>query len=237
MNAMTELVIPERFCGPPTSANGGYACGLVARLLHGAATVTLRSPPPLGRTLSVRRDDHGVSIWDGETLVAEGKALTPGFDVPPPVGLEEARRATEHYEWMHDHPYPTCFVCGPHRADGDGLRIFASPVAGRHVYASPWTPRAELADEDGLVHPEFTWSALDCPSGLATNAFGGVGRILLGRLTADVRRPVRAGHEHVVTAWPISRDGRKLYTGSALFSAAGDLLAAAQAVWIEVGGG
>ena len=50
---MDEVVIARRFCGPPTSANGGYACGLVAGLLDGRARVTLRSPPPLDRPLQI----------------------------------------------------------------------------------------------------------------------------------------------------------------------------------------
>ena len=224
---MPDVVIHERFRGPPESANGGYACGLVAQFIDGPAEVTLRSPPPLGRSLEVR---PGVSLWDGETLVAEGRAAGPldPDDVPDPVGIEEARAATEHYEWMHGHPYPTCFVCGPDRTEGDGLRVFPSPVAGREVYASPWTP------EPDLVRDEFAWAVLDCQSGLVTNTFDGVGRVLLGRLTADLLGPVRAGEEHVAIAWPIERDGRKLHTGSALFTGAGEMLAHARAVWIEV---
>jgi hypothetical protein len=38
----------------------------------------------------------------------------------------------------------------------------------------------------------------------------------------------------VVQAWPTSRDGRKLHTASALFSAEGELCAVARAVWIEL---
>jgi len=63
---------------------------------------------------------------------------------------------------------------------------------------------------------------------------GDVGMILLGRLAADLKRPVTAGEPHVVQAWPVARDGRKLNTASALFAAAGDLCAVARAVWIEV---
>ncbi len=70
----------------------------------------------------------------------------------------------------HEHPLPTCFVCGPARAKGDGLRIFAGPL-GRHsqnaVLAASWIPDPNLAAEDGLVAPEFLWSALDCPTGYA----------------------------------------------------------------------
>jgi hypothetical protein len=225
---MPDVVIAERFRGPPTTANGGYTCGLVAQFVDGPAQVTLRSPPPLDRQLSVERDGPKVSLLDGDQLVAEGVPADGGFDVPPPVGVDDARAATEHYEWMHEHPYPTCFVCGPERDAGDGLRIFASPVGDRDLYAAPWTPDADL------TAPEFTWAALDCPSGLVTNTFDDVGRILLGRLTAELHKAPAAGEEHVLTAWPIERDGRKVHTGSALFSADGELLAAANAVWIEV---
>jgi hypothetical protein len=238
MAAMPEVVIAERYCGPPTTANGGYACGLVAQFIDGSAEVTLRSPPPLDRPLDVREDDGAVALWDGETLVAQGKPSGATFDAPPgPVGLDDARAAIEHYEWMHDHPYPTCFVCGPERADGDGLRIFPSPVDGGGIYAAPWTPGADLAGDDGVVRPEFAWASLDCPSGLVTNTFDDVGRILLGRLAAELHRPVRAGEDHVLIAWPIGRDGRKLQTGSALYTADGELLASARAVWIDVGKG
>jgi hypothetical protein len=42
-----SLVVAPRFCGPPGSANGGYACGLIAAYLDGQAEITLRRPPPL----------------------------------------------------------------------------------------------------------------------------------------------------------------------------------------------
>jgi hypothetical protein len=32
---VAELRLGERFCGPPASANGGYACGAIAELLGG----------------------------------------------------------------------------------------------------------------------------------------------------------------------------------------------------------
>ena len=45
-----------RFNGPPDSAQGGYACGLVAeRIDSPGAAVSLRAPPPLERPLEVRR--------------------------------------------------------------------------------------------------------------------------------------------------------------------------------------
>jgi hypothetical protein len=32
---VAELRLEERFCGPPATANGGYACGAIAELLGG----------------------------------------------------------------------------------------------------------------------------------------------------------------------------------------------------------
>ena len=234
---MSQVVIDRRFCGPADSANGGYACGVVASAVDGPAQVTLRVPPPLDRALDLRPGNGGgAALWDGETLVGEGEPATVDVDVPEPVDLAEARAAAGRYEWAQDHPYPTCFVCGPQRASGDGLRIFPGPVEGRRLYASPWTPDPSLLDGDGSVRPEFVWAALDCPSGAATTAFEGVGRSLLGRLAADLRAPVPGAGTHVLTAWPVQRDGRKLHTCSALFTERGERCAVARAVWIEVAG-
>ena len=56
------MIVPGRYNGPPESANGGYACGLVAGLLGGVVEVTLRLPPPLDRELGVVRQDGRVEI-------------------------------------------------------------------------------------------------------------------------------------------------------------------------------
>jgi hypothetical protein len=231
------VVIDERYCGPPDSANGGYACAMVARELDGPAEVTLRSPPPLGRPLRVEADGDRMLLLGGEgQLIAEGRPARVEVEVPETVSLEAAVRAASRYPWREHHPYPTCFVCGPRREAGDGLEIFPGPVEGAEVYAAPWTPDPSLGDVDGHVRPEFVWGALDCPGGIVTDLFGGVGRILLGRLSADLRLPVVAGRDHIVQAWPISRQGRKMHTATALFAADGTLCAVAVAVWIEVPG-
>lgn len=232
---MTDaVVIDRRFCGPADSANGGYACALAARAIGGPAEVTLRVPPPLDRPLSVADADGGAVLLDGDVVVAQARPAVVDVDVPAPASLAEAERAASQYPWRERHPYPTCFVCGPKRDPGDGLCIFPGPVAGRPLYAAPWTPELTLADEDGSVRDEYVWGALDCPGGVVTDLFGDVGRILLGRLAADLREPVRAGEPHVVQAWPLERDGRKLHTATALFTAEGALRAVARATWIEV---
>jgi len=50
------VMFPARFNGPPGSANGGYACGVVAQQVPADRfEVTLRSPPPLDTALGVER--------------------------------------------------------------------------------------------------------------------------------------------------------------------------------------
>src|SRR3954471_2322574 len=80
-----RVLIPRRFNGPPTSANGGYTCGLIARYVGGAAEVSLRSPPPLHTALELFRGADGeVLLRHRDVLVAEGRAAEPP-DVEPPV--------------------------------------------------------------------------------------------------------------------------------------------------------
>jgi acyl-coenzyme A thioesterase PaaI-like protein len=236
---MALVEIPARFCGPPSSANGGWTAGLLAAALPGAVEVTLRVPPPLDRSLERRLEDDGTAtLRDGDTLVAQARTVD-AVDAEPrgPVDLATARAAEAHYAWAEQHPYPTCFVCGIARTDG--LGIFAGAVPGRDdgLLAATWTPEPDAVGDDGLVRPGWVWAALDCPSGLAVVAAGAVGLILLGRLTAEVLAPVPAGGPLVVTAWGLGSEGRKLHAASALWSADGRLLARARAVWIAVAPG
>jgi hypothetical protein len=220
------MIVPGRYNGPPDSANGGYACGLVAGLLGGVAEVTLRLPPPLDRELDVLRTDGRVEIRDGEALVAEAEPVELEVEVPAPVSVETAADASTRYEGFVHHAYNTCFVCGPAREDG--LRVYAGPVEGRPgVLAAPWTP-----GED--VSPELVWAALDCPSGWAVDDFQREG-VLLGRMAAEIDRLPAPGEPHVVLGWRIGEDGRKRFAGSALLTADGEVLARARSTWIVPG--
>ena len=242
---MTSIVIEKRFCGPPKSANGGYVCGMLAGHIDGTAEITLLAPPPLGQRLDVVANEHGVDLRKDETILATGRRVR--FEVPevPIVGLSEAQDAVRRSR--HDesrHPLPMCFVCGPARVDGDGLRIIPGPLppcpdSKTGTVAAPWMPYPNLAGEDGAVAGEFVWAALDCPTG-----FAGVGAqhlgmtgtetILLGRMSARIDKRPRPGARCIIVAWPTGRDGRKLFASSALLSANGELLAVAQATWLLV---
>lgn len=217
------MIVPGRYNGPPGSANGGYACGLVAELLGGVAEVTLRLPPPLERELDVVRNDGRVEIRDGDTLVAEAEPVELDLGVPAPISLEAAAEASTRYEGFVHHAYNTCFVCGPERQDG--LRVYAGAVEGRPgLLASPWTP-----GED--VGPELVWAALDCPSGWAVDDFQREG-VLLGRMAAAIDRLPTGGEPHVVLGWRIGADGRKRHAGSALLTSDGEVVARARSTWL-----
>jgi hypothetical protein len=232
------VVIPERFNGPPDSANGGYTCGVMAQLLEAeVAQVSLRAPPPVDRPLSVTRHDGRVELHDARTIVAEGEPSELLLDVPGPVTPDEAQAASEagFDRWTAAHPFPTCVVCGPDRAPGDGFRIFPGelPGSGGH-FAAEWTPDPSLAGDDGKVHPESVWGALDCPTSAPVLTFGTQRPAVLARLTARLGCDVRAGERHAIVSWPLEVDGRKLHSACALFDESGRLLCAARALWIEL---
>jgi hypothetical protein len=229
--------IDRRFNGPPGSGHGGYTCGLIARRLEGPAEVTLRTPPPLDTELTVVEEDGALDLLDGETLVAEAAGVEDPFElaVPEPVGLPEAEAAREASPLHTEHPFRTCFVCGPDRRTGDGLRVIAGPVEGREdVIASPWEVSRALPVEKGGVSSEMVWSALDCPGGCALVLTPGIGTSVLGRMSARINAPIRPGESYVALGWPIEHDGRKHYTGSAIFNLRGEPLAVARATWIEL---
>ncbi len=219
---METLTIDARFNGPDGTANGGYTCGRIAALFGGGAEVTLRSPPPLERPLDVERDRDRLRVLDGETLVAEAVPGTVELDVSDPPSRNEAEAAAARYPGFAEHAFPRCFVCGPKREPGDGLRVFAGPL-GDGRFAATWQPNE--------VRPELVWATLDCPGAIAVG-FPDRGETLLGRFAVTIDELPRPGEHCVVLALPLGEDGRKLYAATALFGEDGRTLARARATWI-----
>lgn len=237
------ILVGERFCGPTSSANGGYATGLVAQMLGGPAEVELRQPPPLETPLSVAITSDGAEVTgpDGG-LVLRGRRLPDGepeLRVPQPVTLAEAEAASQHYVGFERHPFPRCVTCGPDREAGDGLRIFPGQVEGRPfgTVAAPWRPDASVADGDGMVATPVVWASLDCPTGFtAVNVDEERLPYVLARFAVRIEAPVPVGEDHVVMAWPLGDDGRKHVAASALLDEHGTVLARSSALWIQLRG-
>lgn len=228
-----SITLPRRFNGPPASGNGGYVCGRLARYLSGPAKVRLRTPPPLDRELKVESNGDEARLFDGDRLVAEARRAALDLAAPAAPTFAAAEAASKSCTGFVRHPLPHCFVCGPKRAAGDGLRIFPGRRADDTVFAAPWVPHASLDDGSGQVAPEFLWAALDCPGAFALMPVE-MRPILLGELGARLDGGVAIGERCVVAAWAIGSEGRKHFAGTALYNAAGAAVAVARATWVEI---
>jgi hypothetical protein len=210
--------IDRRYNGPATTGNGGVTCGLLAEQVDAAVVeVTLRQPPPLD--VDLRLEDG--SLYEGDLLVATAVPAEVDVEAPTAVGLDAARDAEQRYAGLHDHPFPTCFVCGTERSDGLGLH--PGPVGPDRV-ACTWTPEAA---ERFLV-----WAALDCPGGWSTDLPGRP--MVLGRMALEHLREVVVGEPHVVVGQALSTSGRKTLTAVALYDGTGELVARAKQTWIAI---
>ena len=222
------LSIDRRYRGPLTSANGGYASGLLAQEVDAdTVEVSLRLPPPLERPLAVVDEADGrVLLLDGDALVAEARPAELDVTPPRPPSFEEADEASRSAPTGWGSPgFAECFVCGT-RPEHDGLEIKTRLVPGREdgVVAAPWVAHG--------VRPETVWAAIDCSGAYAVHS-GARGEPVLARMTARVVRLPDEGERCVVVGWPIERDGRKLHAGTALYGASGDVLAVSRQLWIE----
>ncbi len=237
-DAAGSVSIRARFNGPPGSANGGYACGVAAGALSdGPAEVRLRLAPPLESPLAVVATGDGIQLEAAGEVVATARPWTATIDAPDAPTPEVLSAAVAGFDadgYHRHHPFERCFSCGPAREPGDGLRLFPAPVSDTMV-AWPWRPAPSTAGDDGLVDPRIMWAALDCPSGLSwLNAPDGStrGPAVLGQLAARVDRRPAVGDDLVVGGWQVDVQGRKLFAGSAVWSADGEVLARGAATWI-----
>lgn len=238
-NAIDRMVISSRYCGPPDSGNGGYVCGRLAHYADGPVKVRLIRPPPLDTPLEVLDTGAAIELRDAEGLIARASPGDGEVDPRPAPSLDEALARRQHYAGLVRHAFPTCFVCGTRRAEGDGLRIHPGidPAHARiHQVACDWRPHEDLCDTNGIVQQPYVWAALDCPSGWAFLSFEDTVAVL-GELTARILSPLKCGKDYIVAGWEIGRDGRKRFTASALYTPDGKIRATAKATWIVLEAG
>jgi len=229
---MKTLMIARRFCGPPTSSNGGYFAGLVATLASDTLTVRLLKPPPLETELALTPlADGRIEVRNGDEVVGEGRPAQLKLELKRPPSYLEALEASRRYVGFANHRFPTCFVCGTQRPRGDGMRIFAGSIPEREIVAAPWVPDASLDRGDGKVRPEFMAAALDCPGYYAVTPDDRM--MLLAEFTAHADRLVHVGESCTIIGWRIAASGRKHEAGTAIFDEEGELCGRAHALWIE----
>ena len=227
-----QLTIAPRFCGPAGSSNGGYFAGLVATLASRTVSVRLLKPPPLDTPLSVRElPDGTLQVLDKDDPVGEARNADLTLEAPQSPDYLEAVEASRRYAGFRHHRFPSCFVCGTQRVRGDGLRIFAGPLAERGIVAAPWVPDTSLEGDDGKVRAEFMSAALDCPGYYAVAPDDRM--MLLAEFTAHLYRRVHVGESCTVVGWELGANGRKREAGTALFDGKGQLCGKARALWIE----
>jgi hypothetical protein len=229
---MKTITVARRFCGPASSSNGGYFAGLIASLASDTLAVRLLKPPPLDADLGVfERTDGAIEVRHGDTPIGEGRRAELKLELPPAPSYFEAVEASRRYTGFLAHRFPTCFVCGTQRSRGDGMRIFAGPIAEQGIVAAPWVPDASLDRGDGKVRPEFMSAALDCPGYYAVTNDDRM--MLLGEFTVHLDRLVHVAESCTVIGWRIGADGRKHEAGTAIFDEDGVPCGRARAIWIE----
>ena len=187
------FTVPARFCGPPESGNGGWTSGHLAALVavtdgSPAASVRLRTPPPLDRAMAVRhggaRHGGGHGRRRAGRVGAAGRRARPRRRFPRPPPSPRPR------------PSPTATpACTTTRSRP------ASPAASTATRATrcACAPARSTTAPAGTPLPgcrarstgRMVWAALDCP-GAGRPASGGR-PMVLGTMTARVLAAARGG--------------------------------------------
>jgi hypothetical protein len=229
---LTTVSIAARFCGPPGSGNGGYVAGLLGAFSAEPLEVRLRAPVPLAVPLTIAAREAGaLELRDEDRLIATAAPAPLDLEVPAAVPETAAIAAAADWRGAREHVSPGCFVCGPGRSDGLGLRPGPLVHEGLQCVATPWRPDATLAGTCGRVRPEFLWAALDCPGYFAVVPDSRT--MLVGSFTGRVDDVVSVGERCVVAGWSLGGKGRTYRAGTALYGEDGRCVARAVALWIE----
>jgi len=229
-----ELIIATGFNGPRLSGNGGYVGGRLAQVFGGdTVEITFRAPIPIETPMALKREPDVLRLLDGETLICEARAASVDHLVPPkpPDDWATVMQLDKTGGCAEDSEFHWCIVCGRGRAVGDGLRVFGAPTGAGHSL-SCYLPHARHADAEGRIRPEFVWGALDCPGAWAAQDPDDWRPALTGRMTAKVIEPPKVGERCCVVGWRLGVDGRKLYSGTALYTEQGRLCALGTCTWI-----
>ncbi len=236
---MDTITIAPGFNGPRLSGNGGYVGGVLAERYTRAfggdtVEITLRAPIPIARPLQIVPEGEALMLRDGDMLLCEARAGSLAHLTPPPAPADwsEVMRRADAGGSPPESDFGSCIVCGRGRAVGDGLRVLGSAGPQPGYSLSCYLPHANHADSDGRIKPEFVWGTLDCPGAFAVQDPDDMRPALTGRMTAKVIEPPKVGERCAVVGWRIGAEGRKLYSGTALYTESGRLCALGTCTWI-----
>ena len=215
--ALARLVLDPRFNGPPSTANGGYACGAFGELVDGPAEVSLLSPPPLGVPLGIQfPPDGGVrSSPTARRSPARGRSTrsTSSRRCGPRSPMRARPRGAI--------PATGATRCSPTATSAARAATTGSASTSARCAATPTStppsssPTPRCPNRDGVVAPDIVWAALDCPS--YTPALWDPERpSLLARLAVERLDCVEVGEPVIAVGWHLATEGRKHHTASAL---------------------
>ena len=235
------IIIAPGFNGPRLSGNGGYVGGVLAERYtqtfggDGTVEITLRAPIPIDRDAAGRARRRGADAARRRHAGLRG-ARRLGRRISSrrrrPTDWAEVMRRGEEGGSPPDSDFRRCIVCGRGRAVGDGLRVLGTPGRSRAIRCPATCRTPTMPTPTGRIRPEFVWGTLDCPGAFAAQDPDDLRPALTGRMTAKVIEPPKVGERCAVVGWRIGAEGRKLYSGTALYTESGRLCALGTCTWI-----
>ncbi len=238
-----NMVLSQRFCGPPKTGNGGLTAGILVEAVGtDTAEIRLLSPTPVETSIIMESEkgQRGTIYSDSKKVLATLKSIAdedfPEYKLPVVPDLVDAKKISAFYPGFTTHPFPTCFVCGPKREVNDGLRIFVGPapeqIGFENLMVGHWLPDQTVASQDGFVRDAVIWGALDCPGGFAA-VLGEPKLIVLSKIRGKIIERPKIGENYTVLSWRLQKMTRAFKVMTAIFkSDSKRLLAIAEALWL-----
>jgi len=251
-----QISIDSIYNGPVNCGNGGYISGLLASLLvdegEGDAEIRINAAFPVETPLQVKDTDKGIGVYLDDKLLGSARRIQLELNIPTPPNVESARAASQRFEFIHASDPKGCYVCSPTRTSENGLLVFCGaldtliePEAGidwrtqteKNIVAALWRPAENLCNDKDTIDDIYVWSALDCPGAYAIKAAEpNAGLQLLGTCSGSIKTPLKPNEDYIVSSWKTSANsGRKRFMGVAIHNTAGELMACAEQIWIDVG--
>jgi len=253
-SSRAQVSIDSVYNGPVNCGNGGYISGLLAGFIEGDAEIRINAAFPVETPLQVKDTDKGIGVYLDDKLLGSARSIQLELSIPTPPNLESARAASQRFEFIHSSDPKGCYVCSPTRTTENGLLVFCgaldeliesdpgvdwSTQIEKNIIAALWRPSDNLCEGEGESHIDniYVWSALDCPGAYAIKAAEpDAGLQLLGTCSGSIKAPLRPNEDYIVSSWKISpNSGRKRFMGVAIHTTAGELMACAKQIWIDVG--